>query len=187
MKKVFAFFVFSVLAIVGKTQDFSSIKSDLEVLFHESIKLRSQVMPTIQSFGETSVEMDSLNRVIAQFDSSSLVIVEQVLQKYGWLGASEIGPMANQSIYLTIQHASQKEIREKYFPLLKVSAEKGESDLADMATMEDRILVENGQPQRYGTQYKMVDGQLEYLPIQDPKNVNKLRKAVGLSKISIKK
>lgn len=162
------------------------IKLDLEGLFHQNIKIRSNVMPTIQKFGFESAQMDSLNREILKFDSSSLIIVEDILKNYGWLGSSEIGPLANQSIYLTIQHAQDDEIRKKYFPLLQASANKGESDLADMATMHDRILVESDKPQLYGTQSRMVDNELQYYPIEDPKNVNKRRKAVGLNKISIK-
>lgn len=155
-------------------------------MFHQNIKLRSNVMPTVQAYGFESSQMDSLNREILKFDSLSLITVEDILQKHGWLGSSQIGPLANQSIYLTIQHAQNNEIRMKYFPLLKNSAEKGESDITDMATMQDRILVESGKAQIYGTQSRMVNNELEYYPIEDPKNVNKRRKEVGLNKISLK-
>jgi len=85
-------------------------------------------------------------------------------------------------LFLTIQHASDKRIREKYYPLLEKSASKGESNLSDMATMKDRILIENGQQQIYGTQYNF-EG--KNYPIEDPKGVNKRRRQVGLKRLKI--
>lgn len=89
--------------------------------------------------------------------------------------------MANQTLFLTIQHAD-KRFREKYYPLLETSAKNGESNLFDMATMKDRILVDNGQQQIYGTQ-RDLDG--KYYPIADIKGLNKRRRHVGLEKLKL--
>jgi hypothetical protein len=47
-------------------------------------------------------------------------------------------------------------------------------------TPTDRILVAEGKPQRYGTQFHTVDGKLVPRPIEDEANVDARRAAVGL-------
>ena len=90
-----------------------------------------------------------------------------------------------QAVFLVIQHAS-KELREKYFPLIKASAEKGELTLRVVAMMEDRMLMEKGKKQKYGTQLiSYNDGPLRLHPIEDEANVNKRRAAMGMGTIRI--
>ena len=182
MKSILSFSILLfVLTVNGQNLD--SIRIELEQLELASIQLRNQVMPTIKSYGYQSQEMDSLNRAIMLFDSVSLVKVRRIIDQYGWLGKSEGGESANRALYLSIQHAPDSAIREKYFPLLKESVEKGESDLSAMATMYDRMLIQKGQKQYYGTQSRMVNGQQELFPVEDPEELNKRRKKVGLGKL----
>ena len=144
-----------------------------------------RVMPIVQKYGFESPQMDSLNNQILAYDSMALSEVTTIIDNYGWLGISEIGITPNSALFITIQHALDDAVRKKYFPLLKASAEQGESSMADMATMQDRILINDGKDQIYGTQYQLVDNQKEYFPIQDIKNVNKRRRKVGLKKIKV--
>lgn len=178
-------FVFLGLLILNPifSQDLSSIKDQLQRIEQQNLELRSLVMPTIRKYGPKSFERDSLNEQILKFDSTSLGIVIKIIDEYGWLGKSQIGEIANRALFLVIQHAADNETRKKYYPLLLESATEGESDLAAMATMHDRILVQDGELQMYGTQSRMVDGKLEPFPILDPKRVNKRRRAVGLGKL----
>ncbi len=137
-------------------------------------------MPIIKRFGYASHQMDSLNSVISEFDSLALNKVENIISTYGWLGKSEIGETANSTLFIVIQHAEDNRVREKFYPLLEASVNKGESNRSDLAAMQDRILVNNGHNQLYGTQSKN-DGKL--FPVEDPKRLNKRRKQVGLKKI----
>ena len=149
----------------------------------ESLKLRSQVMPTIQKFGAGSPEMDSLDQKILRFDSMALAVVTAIIDQYGWLSQKQIGEAGNRALFLAIQHAPDSALRNKYFPYLMESVEKGGSPKWTYATMRDRMLVESGQLQMFGTQSRMVDDELKPYPILDPANVNKRRKAAGLKKM----
>lgn len=163
-------------------QDYDGIRQELEHYLTESITLRQAVRPTIKNYGYESEQMDSLNQIISRSDSVSLIRIKAIIDEYGWLGISDIGIQANQSLYLAIQHGSDED-RKKYFPLLKASAEEGESDKSAMATMWDRMLVHEGKEQKYGTQSHMKNGSLVLYPIEDERQVNKLRKSVGLPKL----
>mgnify|MGYP001560728744 CR=1 FL=1 len=53
-------------------------------------------------------------------------------------------------------------------------------DQADVAYLEDRILVNEGKPQLYGTQF--LEGAPR--PIKDPDHVDERRKSVGLESLA---
>ncbi|MFZ1807033.1 MAG: DUF6624 domain-containing protein [Cyclobacteriaceae bacterium] len=159
-----------------------SLRLELETINVVSLRLRQHVMPTIKTFGYASPQMDSLNSSIRNFDSLALIKVENIISTYGWLGKSKIGELANTTLFIVIQHAQDNSIREKFYPLLEESVSKGESRGTDLATMKDRILIQNGQPQIYGTQTDQL-GRL--LPVEDRKELNKKRRQMGLKKIKI--
>lgn len=181
MRIILTTFSVVTLAISTVAQNLDSVKTLLEQDYRTSLSLRQNVMQTIKTFGYKSKEMDSLNCVIQHFDSLALRRTINILETYGWLGKSEIGFVANQTLYLTIQHAD-KSHREKYYPLLETSAKNGESNLFDMATMKDRILVDNGKQQIYGTQK---DNEGRFYPIADIKGLNKRRRQVGLEALKV--
>jgi len=165
-------------------QDYSNLRSNLERFVDQSIEAREAVMPTAQAYGFESYQMDSLNQLINFRDSMHLKYVVAVLTEHGWLGTSVIGKKANISIFLAIQHAPSDQVRERYFPLLEASAKRGESDWSQMATMKDRILVNNKQPQLYGTQWNYLDDKPILFPLEDVNSVNENRVSVGLQPLT---
>ena len=50
----------------------------------------------------------------------------------------------------------------------------------DLAYLSDRVLMHRGQPQIYGTQYLVVDGQLSLWQVRDPDRLDQRRSALGL-------
>lgn len=116
-------------------------------------------------------------------DSCNLVQVESLVAKYGWLGKSFVGANGNVTLFLVIQHADLT-TQEKYLPLLQKSVDEGESRLADLALLQDRVLMRQGKKQIYGSQvvFNKTGGQ-EFYPIEDEKNVNVRREKAGLQPI----
>ncbi|MBZ0246636.1 MAG: hypothetical protein K8H85_11875 [Cyclobacteriaceae bacterium] len=159
-----------------------SLRKELEHINEASLRLRQNVTPTIKRFGYESPQMDSLNLLIQNFDSLALIKVENIISRYGWLGKSKIGELANSTLFMVIQHAQDNRVREKFYPLLEESVNEGESRPSDLATMKDRILIQNGQPQIYGTQ---TDHSGQLLPVEDIKDLNKRRRRMGLKKIKM--
>ncbi|WP_422361842.1 DUF6624 domain-containing protein [Reichenbachiella sp.] len=173
-------FIFCFISFKGFAQDYSSLRSNLEHFVDQSIEVREAVMPIAQAFGFESYQMDSLNQLISFRDSIHLNYVVAVLTEHGWLGTSVIGKKANISIFLAVQHAPNDQVRERYYPMLEASTQRGESSLAQMATMKDRILVNKKQPQVFGTQWNYVDDKQVLFPLEDVNSVNEKRVEVGL-------
>lgn len=107
-----------------------------------------------------------------------------LLDKYGWPTTSSVGEHAAAGAALVINHTNY-ELRSKYFFLLEEAFKKGEAQPLRYAKMKDRLLVEEGKEQLYGTQWKYEEsGKVPY-KIKDPEYVDKRRAAIGLEPLSI--
>lgn len=132
----------------------------------------------------TDQESRQQGRLDVHQDEKNQQVVVSIIEQCGFPTLEEHGYTSVQAVFLVIQHAGKK-LRQKYFPLIKQSADRGDISWATVALMEDRILMDNGQKQKYGSQLTRVNGSAQWVvhPIEDPENVNTRRAAVGLVSI----
>ena len=64
--------------------------------------------------------------------------------------------------------------------MLRAAVAAGDASARDLAYLEDRVRVHNGQPQLYGTQFIYDKDELKPHPIEDPEHLDPRRAAVGL-------
>ena len=117
-----------------------------------------------------------------EIDARNMARLEEVIKQYGWPGKSLVGNEASQAAFLILQHTDLTR-QQKYLSLLKKAARKGDVRPADVAMLEDRILVGRGKKQIYGTQVRSgpeTGGKLVLAPIEDEEHVDKRRASVGL-------
>lgn len=107
----------------------------------------------------------------------------ELLDKYGWPAASEVTEYAAAGASLIINHTTYA-LRSKYFPMLEESFKKGEAQPLRYAKMRDRLLVEEGKKQLYGTQWKFEKSVRVPHPIEAPEYVDKRRAKIGLGPLS---
>ncbi|MBQ8499853.1 MAG: hypothetical protein IJ005_02680 [Bacteroidales bacterium] len=117
-------------------------------------------------------------------DNANLEVVSRILDTYGWPdGLSED---ANNAIFLVIDHSDLKTMK-KYVGLFHDAVENGYLSMDELVTMEDRMLMNAGKPQKYGTQaYSITAGGKAVIyiwPVENPDKLNQLRQSVGLSPI----
>ena len=178
--------------------EIKELKADLDQILHTDQTLRGLFNPDIteekrneilSEFGYTKEEFEKLNwKIVERQDSLNLLRVEEIIAKYGYPGKSLVGEPTNKSAYYVIQHSDKI---EKYFPLIKEAGEQNEIPNRLVAMMHDRLLVDQGKEQIYGTQLygQMVinkeTGTEEWFqflwPIANPDKVNELRKEVGFT------
>ncbi len=107
----------------------------------------------------------------------------ELLDQYGWPTATEVTEYAAAGAALIINHTDY-ELRSKYFPMLEEAFRSGEAQPLRYAKMRDRLLVEEGKEQLYGTQIKFEELVKEPFPIKDPEYVDKRRAEIGLGPLS---
>ena len=117
-------------------------------------------------------------------DSTNLVVVSHILDCYGWLDG--LSQEANKAIFLVIDH-SDLETMNRYQGLFHKAAEKGYISFGDLVAMEDRMLMNDGKPQKYGTQAYALGREGESIiyiwPVEEPEKLNERRADAGLSPI----
>lgn len=135
-------------------------------------------------YGQESEELKSFRNVMKEKYARNLIIVKKILDDRGWLGDSVIGHWGNSALFLVIQH-SNLEAQEKYLPMMREAAKKGNASPANLALLEDRVALAQGRKQIYGTQveYNKEKGESIVSPLKDPDNVDKRRAEVGLGKL----
>jgi hypothetical protein len=84
-----------------------------------------------------------------------------------------------------VQHADEdKALQRRALHLLEEAAHKGEASKSNLAYLTDRVRINAGQKQIYGTQLEWPDADHPRpKPTEDPSNLNKRRAAMGLPPI----
>ncbi|MDQ3208545.1 MAG: hypothetical protein M3Q37_08035 [Gemmatimonadota bacterium] len=106
----------------------------------------------------------------------------RIMAEHGWPVEPLVGVEGARAAWLIVQHAiAQPAIQRRAFGVLSAAARRREVPAWQAATLEDRIRIYEGRPQRYGTQFDWDPaGELNPLPIEDPAGLDGRRKAVGL-------
>lgn len=112
---------------------------------------------------------------IAEEDHRNQELVISIMEKCGITSLKELSRKHQSAIWLGIQHSNNK-YRKKYFPLIEEAVKNGDLSKEQYALMKDRILMDDGKPQLYGTQIKF--GKL--YDLEDPDRVNERRKEMGM-------
>lgn len=108
-----------------------------------------------------------------------------VFQSRSWPTISDVGEEASYAAWLIAQHANHDQhFQEKCLELM--NQVKDDILPSNIAYLTDRVAVNKGEPQIYGTQFrKNEDGNMIPYPIEDPKNLEKRRTQMGLETFEI--
>lgn len=129
-------------------------------------------------------EFKKITETMAAVDQDNLAFLKRLVEKHGWLSRTLVSTDGAKAAWLMLQHAdSDREFQKACLEMMK-GLPAGEVDGKDIAYLTDRILVNEGQPQIYGTQIKSsANGGLELAPLLEPEQVDERRKKMGLGPI----
>lgn len=162
------------------------LKVLLDSIHEQDQSLRQQSSAVEQAHGRDSEEMKAHWRKIRHTDSLNQVVVTRILDERGWLGPDVVGPTGNTALFLVIQHADLP-VQEKYLPMMREAViNGGNASGSSLALLEDRVLMRQGKPQRYGSQVgRDPDTGAYYLiALEDPAGVDERRAIVGLGPLA---
>ncbi len=107
--------------------------------------------------------------------------MKEIIAKHGWPTRSMVGREGATAAWLLVQHADADPRFQRQCLELMLEADQSEYSLGDLAYLTDRVLVNEGKHQLFGTQFHLVDGEMAPRPIKDPERLDARRKAAGLS------
>ena len=164
----------------------SSLKNELLDIYKADQLYRAEmakVKPTDIRIVELVHKQDSV-------DAINVTRVAALLDSMGYPKRHDYGDSAGLATFFVIQHADIK-YQQKYLPLFEQTAKDGEIEWKNVVYMIDRVRLEKGQKQLYGTQIQpLKDPITGYLtdkaviaPIENEEKVNERRAKVGLGTI----
>jgi hypothetical protein len=105
-----------------------------------------------------------------------------ILREHGWPGRSLVGEDGAEAAWLIAQHCDrQLDLQREALALLTAAVAAGEASAGQLAHLTDRVCVNEGRPQRYGTQVTGdAEGHPVSWPIDDPEHVDERRRAAGM-------
>jgi hypothetical protein len=112
--------------------------------------------------------------------------LREILDEYGWPTFELVGEDGEDAAWAIAQHSDLDQEFQKYaLELLRDAVEVGQGSPGNLAYLEDRINVANGDNQNYGTQVGCGDdGPQPATPINDPETVDDRRVAAGLAPLA---
>ena len=131
---------------------------------------------------EQSAALAAMWAPLLEMDERLLAELLLLVPEDGWFTTAEYGAEASKAAFLIIQHSNIEQWR-RFVPILEPLALAGEIDGEDYGLMYDRLAVNEGRPQRYGTQVTCVDGRrgIDRDNLEDPTNVDRRRRDLGFS------
>jgi uncharacterized protein DUF6624 len=125
--------------------------------------------------------IDALRRV----DEDNTNWLKSIIRTRGWPGRSSVGADGAEAAWLLAQHADHEpSFQEECLHLLERAVEQEQASPRGLAYLTDRVLLKQGLPQRYGTQFVRSPEGLEPAPLEEPDRVDERRKSAGLGPLS---
>jgi hypothetical protein len=147
--------------------------------------IRGALADAREKYGMKSKQYQELKTLAEKYDSANLVIVERILDQYGWLGKEEIGEEGGIAIYLVILHAPL-EYQQKHYEQVKAAIDKKYMHPFILCYLDDKIAMAKGEQQIYGTQVGMYEGTERYFvqPVMDVEHLDERRAGRGLESMT---
>jgi len=111
----------------------------------------------------------------------STKMLKEIIEKIGWPTISKVDQRASRAAWLIAQHADfDVDFQEKCLQLM-LDAEPDSVDLENIAYLTDRVAVNKGEKQTYGTQFFTNEaGDIIPRPIKNRKGLDTKRSKMGL-------
>lgn len=158
---------------------YDSLIAEVNQMHEEDQKVRFEIM---NSGDFTNIE--ERFKPITEMNERHLVRLKTLIEEYGWPQLSQVGKEVATRTWLLIQHGdADLPFQKKCLELIKAAAEQGEAQKSHVAYLTDRILLNEGKPQWYGTQCQIQENQVRLRPIQDLETLDERRKSMDLNPI----
>ncbi|HJV90323.1 MAG TPA: DUF6624 domain-containing protein [Holophagaceae bacterium] len=146
---------------------------------------RSWQLPWEHGYGGTEAEA-AFKRAFEPrslaMDKANAEVLRRILDRWGWLDSRIWGQPTEDQAWLLAQHADHDvAFQKRVLGMMEALVSQGGADPMHFAYLWDRVAVNEGRPQRYGTQGRcMGPGRWEPRPMEDPEHVDARRDAMGL-------
>jgi hypothetical protein len=143
-------------------------------------ELQSMVDLDQSARSENPIDWNKTNKI----DAVNTKKLKEIIAEHGWITISKFGERASQNCWLLAQHADLDPTFQRECLNLILKLNRREVSLSNIAFLTDRVLLKETGLQSYGTQmHGRGDKYMVMAPVEDIKNLDKRRSAMGLTPI----
>jgi len=167
-------------------QDNASLIDELDYRVARDQRIRALIFELLETPGagpdEAQITWLRLITRMKGIDQDNGAWMKDQLAHKDWFTISEYGAEADNQAFLIVQHSEDLDFQKQVLQRFERLAPLGEIAPDNMALLSDRIAVNEGQPQAYGSQFECKNGaQVLQTPLSDPEPVvDARRQEVGL-------
>ena len=163
-------------------------KKQLRKMEREDQKWRNKFVKL--STGKNAGDSVAIKKALTyghEIDSLHYANLEVIFKKYGYPGYDIVGQLGSLFFWLLVQHQDDHpNFQDSVLTSMKIAVDSGKANGTLYAYLLDRVKVNTGQLQVYGTQTELNSDSSSYQPMPciDPDHLDDRRKSVGLGPIS---
>lgn len=153
-----------------------ALRDELVAMRSEDLRVRQELVESGELGGSYVPRMEAVHVRNAER-------LKEIINECGWPDEQIVGEAGAKAAWFIVQHAiGFPDLQRECLALLQHSADEGRIPLWHAAYLEDRIAMQEGRPQRYGTQWldDPIDGRIRPWKLAEPERVNELRAEAGL-------
>lgn len=153
-----------------------ALRDELVAMRDEDRRVRQELVDSGELGGSNVPRMEDVH-------CNNAEKLNKIVNEYGWPDEPLVGQDGAEAAWLIVQHAiGWPDFQRKCHALIKRSADEKRIPRWCAAYLEDRIAMQEGRPQRYGTQWldDPHDGRIRPWRLQHSNQIDELRAEVGL-------
>lgn len=153
-------------------------------LASELLKLRSENQKAFDEAMADKLKQEVFKQRIAAMKEKTTPRLCRMLKDFGWPTARLVGPDGAAAAFHLLRNDAAFSLQVELLPLMVAAVKQDEIRRADFAGLVDRIRVDAGVKQLFGTQATVVNGLLVLFPIEAEAQVDARRKQYGLGPLA---
>lgn len=155
-----------------------------KVLHDELIEMEQRDQKARLDLVDNNVLSEELWTVVQDIDNQNTQKLKTIVSQYGWPGFSLVGLNGASAMWLLVQHQDQHiDFQKQCLELLKMAVDKHEAAPQSLAYLTDRVNMNTGESQIYGTQWIQKDGKFCLYPVENIEHLDERRLQMGLNTI----
>jgi hypothetical protein len=169
-----------------KSQIDSALFYEIKVMRDEDQKWRN-LSTEVRHKQIDTLSSEIISKNIGITDSLNHIKLKDMVLKYGFLGYDKVGKDGSHNFWLLMQHQdSHPDFQEKVLAMMEKELEKNNANANNYAYLLDRVRVNTGRLQVYGTQMQLNIDSTSYEPkaVENPDTLDERRLKVGLPSIA---
>ncbi|MFD7137006.1 DUF6624 domain-containing protein [Streptomyces sp. NPDC059894] len=119
-------------------------------------------------------------------DHANTKVLRRILAEHDWPGHRLVGPAAARAAWSIALHSNdESDFQRAAATLLERAVKADDALIQHWAHLHDRVLINNGHDQEYGTQLFLRADGIELCPLRAPESLDERRATVGLPPIAV--